>query len=642
MNVRPLRELVGVLAAAALAGAFLYLDVAQTLRAEAALPAARGAAITLLWAAGALGSGSLLLNKLAPATLAGAAGPLHAFALGTGAQASLLTALAFGGRAQFPAFIAVLALGLAPLLTAQPRLIVKRAVAGVTRLGPAGLGLGAALLLPGAVEALAPPTDTDIIYQHLALARRIAEEGSLLGGFDHPDGSRPLPVHLLYAALWGLGGECAPGLWHLGLAAAVLLGVIRLGEARFGGGPAWMGALALLGSWTFLREAGLPYNNLPTALWVLTAVDALLGRNADDPAPLRWMGLSAGLGMAAKYTAAPALAGLALAALYTTPRRHWPALAAGGVLALLAVAPWPARNVLSGLHPFFPYAGWPDSSGLTFMYAEKYGLGRDGAAFGMLPWNLLMRADTESWAFFGRISLVWAALLTVGPLHRWRERPVRVLGLVVAAGFGGWALGPHWMRYLLPIAPVAAVLGATLRPGIGAWLLLLVSLPANLLPAWRSAEDRIAVVLGHEKRADFLKRSLPAGEALAWLETEVPAGAPVAQLFSWYGYYVPQPWRLGSVEDHVPTRFWLWSHPESPLGDLYDEGVRYLLVGESPFLRSQYRFLSDPEYEREFGSYERRLDRALLARATRLMGARGFSVYRIDPPTGVDASGSSE
>ena len=50
------------------------------------------------------------------------------------------------------------------------------------------------------------------------------ESGKTLGGLLNPDGSRPLPVHLVFAALYALGGEAAPRLWHLAITALLALG----------------------------------------------------------------------------------------------------------------------------------------------------------------------------------------------------------------------------------------------------------------------------------------------------------------------------------------------------------------------------------------------------------------------------------
>jgi hypothetical protein len=485
--------------------------------------------------------------------------------------------------------------------------------------------VGAVFFLPGLVDALAPPTDTDELSYQLALPRLMTETGGLVGGFAHPDGSRPLPVHLLYAALYALGGEPAPGLWHLGMSAALALGVRTLAEARFGRGQGDLPALALLGSYSWLREIGLAYNNHLVALWLLVAADAMLAR--------RWvlMGWMCGFALAAKYTAAPVVAGLALVAawdgLRTAPRR----VALAAVATLAPVVPWWVRNVLDGLHPLFPFAGWPDAASFVFVYAEKYGLGHTPAAIALLPWNLLMHAEIGSFVFLGRVSLVWAAIGLAALLGMRADPAVRRLGFVALLGFVGWTLGAQIVRYLLPMAGIVALAGASLPRRWPAWLLLVVSLPANLAPTLTSAAAQIAVVTGNEDRDTFLTREMPAWPALRYLRDHAPTEAPVALLFAWQGYYVRQPWILGSVEDHVPTRYWIWSHGDAALTDLAAEGVRYLLVGQVHFLKKSYPFLTPDVLREQFTAPEEKLRTLLLRDATLLFAQDRWEVWRLDP-----------
>jgi hypothetical protein len=213
-------------------------------------------------------------------------------------------------------------------------------------------------------------------------------------------------------------------------------------------------ALALLGSYSFLREAGLAYNDHAVALAVLLAADAAL---RDRP---RLAGALAGIALAVKYTAAPVLAGVGLVVL----GRAWKArgdapigrtiaapLATSVALALLFVTPWIARNTWEGLHPLFPYAGWPESDAFTFVYPEKYGMGRGWKDALLLPYNLVFKARPDSFAFLGRISPLWLVVVGGGLVAAWRgpaRSTARALLLVVAVGFVGWAAGAQLLRWL--------------------------------------------------------------------------------------------------------------------------------------------------------------------------------------------------
>lgn len=611
----------GWAAALVLCIAFLVLDPGQTLG-SSMLGYLPGAGVAGLGFVAMLGAGGALLQRVDPKGLEGALGGLRALGIGMAlcwVGVGLLATAGLATRIPLGLLVGLMSLG----WLARPRVAFPR-------IGALELAFGAIFLGPGLVDALAPPTDTDLLYYHLSLPRRIAEYGYLIGGFDHPDGSRPLPVHLISSLLYGLGGEVAPGLWHWLLTAALLLGLREAGEEQ-GPGRGNLAVLALVGSWSFLRESGLPYNNLPVALWLLLATDALL-RGAWTR--MAWM---AGLALSAKYTAAPVvLALVAIGGLQVLRReglgatlRQSPAIFLG---ILVPVLPWWLRNLAEGLHPLFPYAGWPE--GMEFMYPEKYGLGRDLAAMVLLPLNLLFRADIDSYAFLGRLSLLWGGLL-VGYLWTLsRREPGKMtenitLGAVLLLGFLGWANGPHWLRYLLPLAGIAGLAAIRVRPSALLWLLWLVSLPANYLPLLASTAEKLPVVTGHQSRDAFLELQLPAWPALRYLREYVPKEQEVALLFAWHGYYLPQPFLFGSVEDHVPSRFLMKQGGETTLSGLRDRGVQVLLVGERPFLRKEFAFLDEATWRDSFDGPHQLLQRLLLQEATLLFREKGYAVWRL-------------
>ena len=484
---------------------------------------------------------------------------------------------------------------------------------------------GVLLLAPALFDVLAPSTDTDELSYQLAMPKRLVEGGQMLGGFLHPEGSRPMPVHLVFGALYGLGGEGAVRAWCLGVAVTLVLGVRALAEERFGEGQGDLPALAMLGSFSWLREAGIASNNHVVALWLLVAADAVLHRR------FVLMGWMCGFALAAKYTAAPVVAGLALVAawdgLRTEPRR----VILAAIATILPLVPWWARNAAAGLHPLFPFAGWPDAADFVFMYREKYGMGHDAASTALLPWNLLMRSEVGTFGFLGRVSLLWAGL-ALAALAGLGDGAVRRLAFVGALGFVGWAAGVQIVRYLLPLLGVAALAGGTLPRRWPAFLLFAASLPANLAPSLRDAAARAAVVTGAESEDTFLERELPAWPALRYLRDHVPEDAPVAMLYAWYGYRVEQPWILGSVEDHVPTRYWIWQHGERSLTELRDMGVRYLLVGDVHFLKKSYPFLTPEVLEEQFRRPEDLLRKLLTRDATRLFAEEKWEVWRLDAP----------
>lgn len=637
MSAAPLPRHGGPLlvAAACLAAAvaFLTLDPAHTIILSAGGAFVRGAIVALLTLVCALGGGGVILTRLSPATLLRPDAWATALGAGLALQSTALSLLLVTGTfTPSSALLMVILPGLGWL--ARPSLPLPRP-------GPTALLLGAVLLAPAFIDALAPPTDTDEIYYQLAVPRYLLDHGALPGGLLHPDQSRPLPIQLLHAATLLVGGEAAPRLWNLLVGVALVLAVRQKAQARFGDPSGDLPALALLGSLSFLSEAGLAYPDFAIALWLLLAAESLLSSCTSASPGLREalaVGAWCGFAFAAKYTAAPTIAGLLLVHVGSTLRRGIPwhsraAPLAAAALVALPVLPWWLRNVAAGLHPLFPFAGWPSAQDFVFVYPEKYGAGHTPLDALLLPFRLLFRAEPDSFVFLGRINLLWGALILGAAWTAVRgNRAARALLVVVAVGFIGWGMSTQLVRYLLPLAGVAAYLGgaAALRPRWALCLLFAASLPANLAPAWSRAAARIRVALGTESRDTFLERELPAWPAVRYLRENVPPEDTVALLNCWPSYYMIQPTLLGSVEDHVPTRHLVWAHGEDALRTLAEHGARWLLVGDNTYLRKSYRFLPEGVFEAQFRAPQRDIERLLTRDATRVYAMNHHAVWRLD------------
>ncbi len=627
MNTRAVQVVAAALAMA------LGLWLAPVGSGAAGVLAARAAGVAALTLAVQLGLGRALLARACPSLLGRPGEHGHALAVGIGVHALLLFVLFAAGVCNGAGAVAVLVLLALPAAPALWRGYREARGAGATGWALPGwaLLLVAVLLAPALFDALAPATDTDELSYLLAVPRLLALHGTLPVGILLPEAGRPLPLQLVAVAPWVLGGEAACRLWHLGVVATLIGTVASLTRAR--NGNAVVAAVALAGSWSVVREAGLAYNDLPVALWLVCAADAMLG------ARWRAMAVHAGFAFAAKYTAAPVCGGLFLVAAWdcwggadrTAARKR---LATGLALAALPILPWWARNAALGAHPLFPFAGWPAVPGMdfVFVYPLKYGLGHSWLDALLLPFNVIFRAQPDSMVFYGRLSLLWLGLLFAPIAGRdARGGGARRLLLLCVAGFTTWALGAQILRYLLPVLGIAALLLGSVRMPTAAWVLLFVgSLPSNLAPAWTRASSRAAVVTGSEDADTFLSRELPAWPALRFARAWIPAEERVALLGSWAGYYVEQPYILGSVEDHVPTRYWLALHGENALHALHDQGVRWLIVGDLPTVRKTYRFLNDQTFDAQFRQPRALLDRLLLRDARRIYAENHVAIWKLD------------
>ncbi|MFT5582505.1 MAG: hypothetical protein ACI9VR_000081 [Cognaticolwellia sp.] len=576
------------------------------------LPGLKGLGAVMLWALAATGLGGALLGKAR-------AGP--AMALGIGVLGLVLLLLATLGMLS-GWMLGGVALAASCGWILKPQLEIDLDPAVLWVLVPvAALGLGV---------ALAPPIDTDEIYQHLALPKLMLNTGGLVGGMLTPDGSRPVPLHMSYTALLAFGGSAGPKLFHLGAALLLLAEVHRLGE-RLATRAGWGALAVLVGSYTVLRELGLADNNLPAALMCLYALRAQL-----DDAPWR-MALFSGIALSIKYTAAPVVFGLYLCDLIQ--RRDLKRSALTTCLALGLVAPWWTRNLLEGLHPLFPYAGWPAGDRFVFAYIERYGMGRDALSMLMLPWNATLHGDpTKYQGFLGRMSPLGLAAVPGMALAAWkaRERPAFAVVLGTAAcAWLGWTLGAHWLRYLLPAAPLLALavgLGISQLPKWGQALALgvgVIGLPSNLRPVLEQALPLAQVSFGSSTTQELLEEEVPGYSAIQWVNEEAPVDARIALTFAWAGYYLDKPYLLGSVEDHVPMRHLLYLHGPETVEVLRQLGVTHVVSGRVRFIHKTYPFLSDAVFREQFTDPEALWEALLLENATLVYRDGRYGVWRL-------------
>jgi len=612
--------------------ASLALDPAQTITPDAAWRASAGLGAAVAWLLAAVGAGGGLLSRLDPALLDGPRGALHALVVGLLVWGLGAFGLATAGLLH-PTAVVLLGAVLASGWLLRPRLVLPR-------VEPAVAFALLVVAVPGLIDALAPPIDTDELYYHLALPRKMLEAQGLVGGFLNPSGSRPMALHLPFACLLATGGEAAPKLAHLGLTLALLVGVVEVGRAHLHPRAGVWAVVLMATSWNVGHDAGLAANNLPTALAVLAALDAgLRGR-------WRGMALAGGAALSLKYTAAAALVGCWLVARAPLSRR-----VVAGALALALVAPWWVTNAAHGLHPLFPFAGWPGD--LPFQYLERYGAGRAPLDFALLPWNAVMTGELHSNRFLGRLHPLWLVAGLAAVLGLARPGGRRVAAAAAIAGVG-WAMGPHWLRYLLPGMPLLALAGghglARATPTQPGWArtaalgglvaCLIAGLPANLGPLYTEAADRLPAAFGQQDRDAYYRDRYAPWAAVAWANEHLPEDARLALMFDWSSYLVERPVVLGSVEDHTPVRHWLNAHGDRSLIDLQAHGVTHVLVRRTRFLRKLYPFLSEADLERDFDGPVAALDALLLAEATLVFEQDGSRVYRLEAPS--DKKGSTE
>ena len=420
-----------------------------------------------------------------------------------------------------------------------------------------------------------PIVDTDALYYHLALPKHFWLESRLLAGELNPNASRPLLIHLVYTAIYGCSNLSTVVLFASICALGAWVSIVQTLQEQ-GSSLSWVVWMIVLGSYSLLEQLTAVNNNMMVMWWCVLAY-----RHRQDHR-LGILGVLVGFAIAGKFTAA-VVAGLI--GLTSGTRNFWKEVA----IATCVIAIWPLRNVVDGLHPFFPYMGW--SIDIPFMYVDKYGMGRDVLSMLLLPWNVLEHAKIQSVQFMGQLSPVFWVVILAWFYQYWDVRVHWRKWLVIGGGCFFWAMGPHWIRHLIPLLGVFVMLSL-----LSTWrhLRLIQILAVTALGLGLSSN--VAPFLQHTYERWQHEVSIPGEKATAWLNEHVN-NEPVALMFLWTGAHLNSPYVLSSVEDHTPVRHWVLQYGDSSMQELRAQGIRWIAVGPHSFHRSAYLFLSDDEFD---------------------------------------------
>ena len=473
----------------------------------------------------------------------------------------------------------------------------------------------------GAVDAWGPIIDSDAVYYHAALPKQLWLQQELIGGVFHPNGSRPLILHLPFAVLYGWGGETALSFFHLFIAIGFVISIIERGEQCAKWSGIWA-VLLLIGSWSFIHEVGIVANNIPVgfACWL---VFMLCREQKYDLAAV-----VAGIGLSIKFTSIGVLVGVWF---FFVPgwRQRIRVLLVASVIVLV----WPIRNAVEGLHPLFPYMGWEGE--FPFQYLEKYGAGRDFYSFLMLPWNVVVTAEIDTFRFLGRLNPLFLGAIPLAATACWKDvSQRRTLGVIVVFCLF-WMTGPHWIRHLLPgLAIVSLWIGLSISSASrlvfwGALFCWGCGLISNWAPLVEKLAHRLPVALGQVDKDSYRQEKIPGWKTLRWVDEKLPKSANIAILFSWAGLATERNYLFSSIEDHVPIRYWLSHHREKSLTLLQRQGITHLVVGPHVFLHKSYPFLTKDEFTQQFIEPIDLLEELLLRDAELIQQFSKYKVYRL-------------
>lgn len=418
------------------------------------------------------------------------------------------------------------------------------------------------------VGALAPESEYDALGYHLWLPMEWLRAGRAVDLVTEFSSLYPLTWELLYGAATALGGPIAAKLLHWLCLPLVGAAAFQLTQrAAPDASPVVAAALAMTPP-IVIWEATSAYIDLALAWYIALAVHALVRHDATRQR--RWLVLAAlmlGVALAIKHLA---LFALLIAAAILLVRQ----LRAGGltpalrtttlfvVISLTAPLPWYARAYAASGNPVFPElyhvfgarpaARWDEPTDRrVFAFQEYFGRPRTARSLLLLPWDITVHAARYG-GTLGPTFLVLLPALAFG--RRPRGGAVAAIGIGCAAYVACWAspVSSFQMRFLVPIVPLVAMLGAeaasrladgsrTLRFAVAGIVALLLAMDLPPAVEWHERDRRgwdgwlthvmrgapAAVVVGRESESEYLARMVPAYRAWTFVNARLPPDARV-------------------------------------------------------------------------------------------------------------------
>lgn len=577
------------------------------------------------FALGAHGWGRLLLEKVFPGGRSRLDAMLYSLGLGLAGWSLLVFVLGIAGLYRpglFPAIYGLLAASGA-WFTWQRRaqLLPRRGWLLGTAPQPcdrALVPLAYGLLALALTATAAPELFFDSLVYHLAVpAQWIMAKGMRLLPFSFYS-NLPMNIEALYTGALQLSDERLCRMLHafLGLLAAV--SVFSLGRRWFGRRAGfWAAAVFISVPMTIMNglESG---SDVGAVFFALLGLQALLAWSAAGEGGTRqpWLaGLLMGAGLGAKYNTVFMLGPAALMALLAGlwSGRDWKVLAAGAIraagAAFLILLPWLVKSWILTGNPVYPFLYQhfhsplihPEKMHIEMEVFKEFGR-RTWLQYLRFPWDLTFYMPTNN-SFIGPVFLFLAPGILLSAAGWRRASPVlRAFWAAALAAVLIWSVQTQIARYLIPVTPLLAVLGAAAldrwerrRAALGiavrwatagfVWFCGLAAL-AIILPN----QDFLGAALGLETRAAYLDRMLMTGYLpIARAAERLPANAKIVFLGETRAYYFPRPATAPSVFDRNLMIELLDRAPdaETVWRTLKGEGYTHLYVHEPEAARTR-------------------------------------------------------
>jgi len=333
---------------------------------------------------------------------------------------------------------------------------------------PAAIGCAYAI-----VAALAPETQFDALGYHLYLPRLWLQAGHPVAPIQDYTSLYPLTWELLFGAGLVMGGVVAAKLLHTACLAMIAVLVASACRRWWPDASPYVALALLLTVPTVLWEAGTAYADLALTLFAGAGCYAL-ARFAESDARA-WAVIAAiefGLAAATKHLGLVVLAIAIACYVLTAGWRRASLRSALGAAALIVLSAsllpcgWWVRSWRASGNPFFPeayvvFGGGPaerwDLAANRQLDVFKKHFGRRASPI-LLPWNVSVHPAL----YGGSLGPIWIMLLPVLAVAGRRSRASMLLAAGCCAYVAVWAspISSYQMRFLVPLAPALALLGA--------------------------------------------------------------------------------------------------------------------------------------------------------------------------------------
>lgn len=458
--------------------------------------------------------------------------------------------------------------------------------------GPAGVASLLACWVPQGAH------EWDSLSYHLAVPATYLREGRLVELPTDHHSYFPFLTQMLYTVALLFGGVADAKLIHWSFGALSVMATYALGRRMAGRFAGTVAASAFSLTPMVIWEAGTAYIELAQTFYCLLAVGGLIAYYERRHASTALVsGAMAGFALAVKTLSLIPAAILTAAFLARKPSiRNVLAFAVG----LVAFAsPFYLRTYLLTGNPVYPFAFsvfggkyWDAARAETYASEQRsYGLDGRVPAVGedlrplrrphvppsladrirnalMAPFALVNQPrlfhnynDAGPLATLGFLcaSLWVLALLHPGPA----STHLRLVGVISAVWFAAWTLTMQYSRYLIPVLPLGAVVGAAglvslarvSRIPVGGFLLATIVQASILVTVLvPRAEEHLNIIRDPDARERFLAQQVNIYRSCVWLNEHAARTDGVVLFEETRGFYLRRPvlWGNSPHATYIP------------------------------------------------------------------------------------------